>query len=180
VKITKIKTPLNPGLISSLKAGDHVLLSGIIYTARDAAHKRLVDLIHRGKELPINLAGEIIYYTGPSPPRPGKPAGSAGPTTSCRMDIFTPELIKSAGIKAMIGKGDRSISVVEAMIEYGCVYFAATGGAAALITKSILSCKTICYEDLGAEAINRMEVKDFPLITAIDTRGQNIYRTTPL
>jgi len=170
-----LTTPLKEEDIVKLKAGDKVSLTGTVYTARDAAHKRLVDLIEAGEELPIPLEGQVIYYVGPAPTPPGKPIGSAGPTTSYRMDPYTPILLEK-GLKGMIGKGERSEPVVEAMKKHKAVYFAATGGAAALISKRILKAEVIAYEDLGAEAIRKLEVEDFPLIVAQDCHGGNIYR----
>ena len=170
-----LETPLTNEDVEKLKAGDKVTLSGIVYTARDAAHKRLVDLIAAGKDLPMPLEGQVIYYVGPAPTPPGKAIGSAGPTTSYRMDPYTPILLEK-GLKGMIGKGERSEAVVESMKKNVAVYFAATGGAAALISKRIVKAEVIAYEDLGAEAIRRLEVKDFPLIVAQDCHGGNIYR----
>lgn len=169
-----LTTPLSSDDVAGLAAGDTVKLTGVIYAARDAAHKRLVDLIAEGKELPIPLEGQVVYYVGPSPTPPGKPIGSAGPTTSYRMDPYTPTLIER-GLKAMIGKGARSEAVVEAMKKHTAVYFAATGGAAALISRSITAAEIVAYEDLGAEAIRKLTVKDFPLIVAQDCRGGNVY-----
>jgi len=170
-----IKTPLRPEDVDKLRAGDKVNLNGFIYTARDAAHKRLVDLIKEGKPLPLPLDGEIIYYVGPSPTPPGKPIGSAGPTTSGRMDPYAPILIER-GLRGMIGKGERAAGVVEAMQRYGAVYFAATGGAAALLSKRITKAEIIAYPELGAEAINRLTVENFPVIVAQDRHGGNIYK----
>lgn len=170
-----LTVPLTKEVVTTLKAGDTVRLTGIVYTARDAAHKRLVDLIAAGKELPIPLEGQVIYYVGPAPTPPGKVIGSAGPTTSYRMDPYAPILMEH-GLKGMIGKGERTEPVVESMKKNGAVYFAATGGAAALISKSITGVEIVAYEDLGAEAIRRLEVKDFPLIVAQDCHGGNVYR----
>jgi len=169
-----LKTPLKDEEIKKLKAGDKVSLSGIIYTARDSAHERLVKLIESGEELPIPLEGQIIYYVGPAPTPPGKAIGSAGPTTSYRMDPYTPLLIEN-GLKGMIGKGERTEIVVDAMKKGTAVYFAATGGAAALIAKSILSSEIVAYEDLGAEAIRKLEVESFPVIVAQDCHCGNVY-----
>lgn len=169
-----MKTPLKAEDVKKLKAGDKVSLSGVVFTARDSAHARLVDLIKEGKDLPIPLEGQVVYYVGPAPTPPGKAIGSAGPTTSYRMDPYAPVLIEN-GLKGMIGKGERTEPVVEAMKKYTAVYFAATGGAAALISKSITSSEIVAYEDLGAEAIRRLEVKDFPLIVAQDCHGGNVY-----
>jgi fumarate hydratase subunit beta len=169
-----LKTPLDSSDVEKLKAGDKVTLSGIIYTARDAAHKRLVDLIEEGKELPIPLEGQVIYYVGPAPTPPGKAIGSAGPTTSYRMDPYAPVLIDH-GLKGMIGKGARNDEVVASMKKNKAVYFAATGGAAALISRSITSAEIVAYEDLGAEAIRKLTVDGFPLIVAQDCSGGNVY-----
>ncbi len=172
----KLKTPFSAETVEKLCAGDQVLLSGIIYTGRDAAHKRLCELLDAGKELPVDLKNQVIYFVGPSPAKPGKPIGSAGPTTSYRMDAYSPQIIAETALRGMIGKGGRSAEVIEAMNKYGCVYFAATGGAAALISKSIISCEVVCYEDLGPEAIHRLEVKDLPLIVAIDAHKNDLYK----
>jgi fumarate hydratase subunit beta len=169
-----IETPLTEEVARKLEAGDKVSLTGIVYTAMDAAHKRLVDLLAEGKELPMPLEGHVVYYVGPAPTPPGKAIGSAGPTTSYRMDPYTPALIEH-GLRGMIGKGERSGEVVDAMKKHGAVYFAATGGAAALISKRIKSAEVIAYEDLGAEAIRKLEVEDFPVIVAQDSKGGNIY-----
>lgn len=170
----RIEPPLSDGDIEGLKAGDRVLINGIIYTGRDAAHKRLVDLIERGEELPFDIRGQIIYYVGPTPARPGKPIGSAGPTTSYRMDTFSPKLMEK-GLKGMIGKGMRSQEVIDAMKRYKAVYMAAVGGAAALIARRIKKSEIVAYEDLGPEAIRRLEVEDFPAIVVNDTRGNDLY-----
>jgi fumarate hydratase subunit beta len=170
-----LTTPLKPEDVDLLRAGDTVNLNGYIYTARDAAHKRLVDLIREGKELPMPLEGQIMYYVGPSPTPPGKVIGSAGPTTSGRMDPYAPILIER-GLRGMIGKGERSAAVVEAMQKHGAVYFAATGGAAALLSKRITGAEVIAYPELGAEAISKLRVENFPVIVAQDRYGGNIYR----
>lgn len=170
-----ITTPLQPAIVESLRAGDEVLISGQIFTARDAAHKRLTELIENRTPLPVNLTNQIVYYTGPTPAQPGKVIGSAGPTTSSRMDPYTPTLIKSGGIRGIIGKGNRSPEVKKALIDFGCTYFVAIGGAGALLSKCITSSEIICYEDLGAEAIYKLTVKDFPVIVAIDTEGNSVY-----
>lgn len=170
----KLKTPLTEDKIVNLRAGDSVLLSGVIYSARDAAHKRLIELLNEGKELPLNIKDETIYYVGPSPAKPGKVIGSAGPTTSYRMDAYAPTLL-DLGLKGMIGKGARNIEVIEAIKRNKAVYFGAIGGAAALIGKSIIKSEVIAYEDLGAEAIRKMEVKDMPLVVIIDAEGNNLY-----
>lgn len=172
----KIKTPLTDDVVRSLRAGDDVLLSGVVYTARDAAHMKLAELIERGEKFPFPMEGAVIYYVGPSPAKPGKPIGSAGPTTSYRMDPYAPALIER-GLKGMIGKGERGDTVVDAMKRYGAVYFAATGGAAALIANSIKEAEVIAYPELGAEAIRRIVVEDFPVIVAQDAFGANLYRS---
>ncbi|WP_293981030.1 Fe-S-containing hydro-lyase [uncultured Clostridium sp.] len=170
----KLQTPLTEDKIKDLKSGDSVLLSGIIYSARDAAHKRLIDLLNEGRELPLNIKDETIYYVGPSPAKPGNVIGSAGPTTSYRMDAYAPALM-DLGLKGMIGKGARNKEVIDSIVKNGAVYFGAIGGAAALIAKSIVKSEIIAYEDLGAEAIRRMEVKDMPLVVIIDSKGNNLY-----
>lgn len=170
----KINTPLTSEQISNLKAGDSVLLSGTIYSARDAAHKRLIELLDEGKELPLDIENEIIYYVGPSPAKPGKAIGSAGPTTSYRMDAYAPKLM-DLGLKGMIGKGARNKDIIDSIVKNKCIYFGAIGGAAALIAKSIIKSEIIAYEDLGAEAIRKMEVKDMPLVVIIDSQGNNLY-----
>ena len=170
----KLHTPLTEDKILSLKAGDSILLSGVIYSARDAAHKRLIELLDKGKDLPLNIKDEIIYYVGPSPAKPGHIIGSAGPTTSYRMDAYAPRLM-DLGLKGMIGKGARNKEVIDSVKKNKSVYFGAIGGAAALIGKSIIKSEIIAYEDLGAEAIRRMEVKDMPLVVIIDSQGNNLY-----
>ena len=172
--IKRIETPLTDEVLKGLKIGEKVAISGIIYSARDAAHKRLVELIEKGEELPFELPGQVIYYVGPTPARPGFAVGSAGPTTSYRMDAYAPILIEH-GLKGMIGKGARGDNVKEAMKKYGAVYFAAIGGAGALISKSIKSAEVIAYPELGAEAVRRMEVEDFPAIVATDMFGEDLY-----
>lgn len=172
----KINVPFNKGQqVRNLKMGDRVLISGTIYTARDAAHKRLIELINKGEELPFELLNQVIYYVGPTPAKPGKVIGSAGPTSSYRMDTYSTKLIE-LGLKGMIGKGLRSQEVIDAIIKNGAVYFGAIGGAAALIAKSIKKSEVIAYEDLGAEAIRKLEVKDFPAIVVIDSDGNNLYK----
>ena len=175
IKSISITTPLRESDILSLKAGDRVLLQGVIYTARDAAHKCLIDLLREGKDLPVDLNGQVIYYTGPAPARPGNIIGPAGPTTSYRMDPFTPDLLK-AGLKGMIGKGDRGPAIVDAIKSHHAVYFAATGGAAILYSRAIKKATVAAYPELGPEAILRLEVKDFPVIVAIDCAGINLYQ----
>jgi len=170
----KVNTFLDFNQIKSLKIGDEVLFSGIIYTARDQAYKRLVEAVKQGKKLPFDLRGAIIYYCGPTKTPKGKTLGACGPTTSSRMDKFTPALVK-AGLKGMIGKGNRCQEVIEAIKKYQGVYFVTYSGCGALLNKYVESAKEIAYADLGPEAILRLEVKDFPLIVAIDSRGNNIY-----
>jgi len=170
-----IKTPLTDDVVKKLKAGDSVLITGIIYTARDAAHKRLIEALERGERFPIDLKGQIIYYAGPSPAPPGKPIGSVGPTTSYRMDSFAPKTME-LGLKGMIGKGPRSKDVVESMKKYGAVYFAAVGGAGALLAKCVKKARVVAYEDLGAEAITELKVEKFPAIVAIDSCGNDLYK----
>ena len=172
----KLTTPLKVEDLKDLKAGDNVTITGYIYTARDAAHKRLVELLEEGKELPIDLEGAIIYYVGPTPAREGEPIGSAGPTTSYRMDSYTPQLLDQ-GLLGMIGKGKRSQEVKEKIVEKGAVYFAAIGGAAALIKKAIKSAEIVAYEDLGAEAIRKVYVEDFPVTVVNDAHGNDLYQS---
>ena len=160
--------------IEKLKIGDYVYVTGTIYSARDAAHKRMIETLERGEKLPLELTGNVIYYMGPSPAREGRAIGSAGPTTASRMDKYTPTLL-DLGLKGMIGKGKRSIKVKEAMVRNKVVYLAAVGGAGALLSKCITKSEIIAYEDLGAEAIRKMEVKDFPAVVVIDTRGEDLY-----
>lgn len=171
-----INVPISDKDAKSLHAGDYVYLTGTIYTARDAAHKRMAETLEKKEELPIQLDHNIIYYMGPSPAREGRPIGSAGPTTSSRMDKYTPDLL-DLGLKGMIGKGKRSKEVQEAIIRNHAVYFAAVGGAGALLSKKILSSEVIAYNDLGTEAIRKLEVKDFPVIVVIDSEGNNLYET---
>ena len=170
----KIQLPLTAEDVEGLRAGDRVLLGGPMLTGRDAAHKRLVDLLDAGEALPIDIEGETIYFVGPSPAKPGQVIGSCGPTTSYRMDPYSPQLI-ALGLRGMIGKGARGPEVVEAMREHGAVYFTAVGGAAALIARSVKSMEIVAYEDLGPEAIRRLEVEDFPVIVAQDAHGGNQY-----
>jgi fumarate hydratase subunit beta len=171
----RLKTPLADADVEKLQAGDKVFLNGVIYTGRDAAHKRLFDLLKEGKPLPIDIKGQVIYYVGPAPAKPGQAIGSAGPTTSGRMDIYSPKLME-IGLKGMIGKGMRKKEVVEAMKKYKAVYFAATGGAGALLAKAIKKAQIVAYEDLGPEAITRLEVEDFPVIVVNDTQGNDLYQ----
>lgn len=170
----RLRTPLSEKDVEKLKAGDRVLISGAVYTGRDAAHKRLIDLLKEGKNLPFDLQGQIIYYVGPTPAKPGQAFGSAGPTTSYRMDAYAPSLIER-GLKGMIGKGMRSDDVKEAMKKYKAVYFAATGGAGALLGKRVKKAELVAYEDLGTEAIRKLEVEDFPVIVVNDVRGNDLY-----
>jgi len=169
-----IKTPLDEKTIEKLKAGDQVFITGVIYTARDAAHKRLVETLDKGEKMPVDLTGQTVYYMGPSPAKPGQAIGSAGPTTSGRMDSYAPRLMAS-GLKGMIGKGNRSQAVKDAIKKYKAVYFAAIGGAGALISKSIKKAEVIAYEDLGAEAIRRLEVENFPVTVINDIHGGDLY-----
>lgn len=178
MKIKQITLPLDQKTIESLRAGDQVLLSGWLYTARDAAHARLLSAIEEGKELPLPIQGETIYYVGPTPAKPGQVIGSAGPTTSSRMDAYTPVLL-SMGLKGMIGKGKRSQAVIDAMKAHGAVYFAAVGGAAVTIADKILVSEVVAYEDLGSEAIRRLKVEDFPAVVVIDREGNNWYELGP-
>ena len=172
----KITAPLSRETARSLKAGDSCLISGVIYTARDAAHKRLCELVAEGKELPLDVKDAIIYFVGPTPAKEGQAIGSAGPTTSYRMDAYSPTLI-AEGLTGMIGKGKRGPEVIAAMREHGAVYFGAIGGCGALLSKCIKKAEVIAYEDLGAEAIRRLEVEDFPAIVIIDSEGNNLYET---
>ena len=170
----RITTPLTLEKTRDLHCGDNVLISGVIYTGRDAAHKRLVELLQQGKELPLDVKDAIIYYVGPAPAQPGKVIGSAGPTTSYRMDAYAPALL-DIGLKGMIGKGKRSPEVIGSMKKNGAVYFGAIGGAGALLAKCIKKAEVIAYEDLGAEAIRRLEVEDLPAVVIIDSEGNNLY-----
>ncbi len=170
-----IETPLTSEKVKSLKCGDSVLISGEIYTARDAAHKRIVEQLQKGESLPFEIKDKIIYYAGPTPAKPGQVIGSCGPTTSGRMDAYAPTLI-GLGLTGMIGKGERTEDVIKSMIEFGAVYFGAIGGAGALIAKSITSAEVIAYDDLGTEAVRRLTVKDFPAIVIIDSKGNNLYK----
>lgn len=173
-KPIRLTTPLDDEDVEKLHIGDKVLLSGVLFTGRDAAHKRLFELIMEDKELPIDLKGQVIYYVGPTPAKPGKPIGSAGPTTSYRMDLYSPKLIE-LGLKGMIGKGNRSKDVVDAMRKHKAVYFGATGGAGALLAKRITRAEVVAYADLGPEAIRRLEVEDFPVTVINDTEGNDLY-----
>lgn len=172
----KITTPIISEVTKDLHTGDYVYISGTIYVARDAAHKRMIEALDRNENLPIDIKDATIYYMGPSPARKGRPIGSAGPTTASRMDKYAPRLL-DLGQKAMIGKGKRSKEVIDAIIRNQAVYFAAIGGAGALLSKCITKSEVICYDDLGAEAIRKLEVKDFPVIVVIDSQGNNLYET---
>ena len=171
-----ITVPMTPETARTLKAGDSVLLSGVIYTARDAAHKRLCELAAQGKDLPLDVKDSVIYFVGPTPAKPGEVIGSAGPTTAYRMDAYSPTLIR-LGLTGMIGKGKRSPEVIAAMKECGAVYFGAIGGCGALLSRCIKKAEIIAYEDLGAEAIRRLEVENFPVVVIIDSEGNNLYET---
>lgn len=173
--VKKISLPISEEDIKGLKAGDMILLSGTIYSARDAAHKRLIDLLDKGEQLPIDINGQFIYYVGPSPAKPGQVIGSAGPTTSYRMDPYAPRLL-DLGLKGMIGKGARNQEVIDAIVRNNAVYLGAIGGAAALISKCIKEAKIVAYEDLGAEAIRELKVEDMPLTVIIDSEGNNLYK----
>ena len=171
-----ISVPLCDETASSLHTGDYVYLSGTIYTARDAAHKRMYEALEKGEQLPLEVKDNVIYYMGPSPARTGRPIGSAGPTTASRMDKYAPCLL-DMGLKGMIGKGKRSPEVKEAVVRNGAVYFAAVGGAGALLSRSIISSEVIAYDDLGTEAVRKLEVKDFPVIVVMDSEGNDLYET---
>lgn len=171
-----ITAPITEEDVKKLHSGDYVYISGTIYTARDAAHKRMQEALDQGKELPINIENNIIYYMGPSPAREGRPIGSAGPTTSSRMDKYAPRLL-DLGLKGMIGKGKRSPEVKDAIVRNNAVYFAAVGGAGALLSKSITSSEVVAYDDLGTEAIRKLTVENFPVIVVIDSDGNNLYET---
>ena len=171
-----INTPIDDKIVSELKAGDYVYLTGTVYTARDAAHKRLYEALQRGEDIPLELQNNIIYYLGPSPAREGQVIGSAGPTTSSRMDKYTPLLLEK-GLKGMIGKGKRSDEVIESMHKNHAVYFAAIGGAGALLSKCIKKSEVIAYEDLGTEAIRKLEVENLPIIVVIDDEKTNLYNS---
>ena len=171
-----ITTPITAEVTKNLKSGDYVYITGTIYVARDAAHKRMIETLQNQENLPIDIQNQIIYYMGPSPAREGRPIGSAGPTTASRMDKYTPQLL-DLGMGAMIGKGKRSKEVIDAIVRNHAVYFAAVGGAGALLSKCITKSEIVCYEDLGAEAIRKLQVKDFPVIVVIDSEGNNLYET---
>lgn len=169
-----IKAPLNREEIKNLKSGDYVYITGTMYTARDAAHKRMYEALQNGENLPIDIKDQVIYYMGPSPAREGRPIGSAGPTTSSRMDKYAPQLL-DLGLAGMIGKGKRSQSVIDGIVRNDAIYFAAVGGAGALLSKCILESEIVAYDDLGTEAIRKLTVKDFPVIVVIDSEGDNLY-----
>ncbi len=170
-----VEAPLSDETIRSFKAGDMLYISGTVYTARDAAHQRLVEMIERGEEMPFDFEGQIVYYAGPAPAKPGRPIGSVGPTTGGRMDAYSPLLIEN-GLKAMIGKGTRNDEVIDAMKEHTGVYLAAIGGAAALMARCVVSAEVIAFDDLGPEAIRRLEVKELPVVVAIDSQGNDMYK----
>lgn len=174
-----INTPITEQITADLNAGDYVYITGTIYVARDAAHKRMMEVLDAGKELPIDIKDATIYYMGPSPAREGRPIGSAGPTTASRMDKYAPRLL-DLGEKAMIGKGKRTKEVIDAIMRNHAVYFAAVGGAGALLSKCITKSEIVCYDDLGAEAVRKLEVKDFPVIVVVDSKGNNLYETAIL
>ncbi len=174
--VKSINTPLTSDMARQLKAGDHVRISGVVYAARDAAHKRFIEMLDAGKELPFDIKDQVIYYVGPCPARPGHVIGSAGPTTSGRMDAYAPRLIE-LGLTGMIGKGLRSGEVVEAMKEYGAVYFGAVGGAGALLSKCIISDEIAAFPELGPEALRRLVVRNFPAVVVIDSEGRDLYST---
>ena len=176
MNVKKINTPLSVEKTSSLHAGDIVSISGVIYTARDAAHKKLTELVKSGGEIPVDFSGSVIYYCGPTPAKPGSVIGSAGPTTSGRMDNYAPFLMEKLGFLGMIGKGKRNSSVIEAIKKHKAVYFAAVGGAGALISKKIKKAEAVMFPELGPEAVYRLEVEDFPVIVAIDSKGNDICR----
>jgi fumarate hydratase subunit beta len=175
VDTLEIESPLSTEVVNSLRAGNRVLLSGIVYTARDAAHRRLVEILGNGGKLPFDISGQTVYYMGPSPAPPGRVIGSAGPTTSGRMDVYTPKLL-AAGLRAMIGKGSRSKEVREAMVRHRAVYFAAIGGAGALISKTVVEAETVAFADLGPEAVRRLRVVKLPLVVINDTAGSDFYQ----
>ena len=171
-----IRVPMDKETARSLRSGDYVYLTGTVYTARDAAHKRMEEMLREGRDLPFDVKGQVIYYMGPSPARDGRPIGSAGPTTASRMDKYTPQLL-DLGLGAMIGKGKRTPEVIEGIVRNGAVYLAAVGGAGALLSKCITASEVIAYDDLGTEAVRRLEIKDFPVVVVIDSEGRNLYET---
>jgi len=176
MQVKNVTTPITREAVKSLRAGDTVLLSGPIYSARDAAHARLVELVDKGGKIPFDIENAVVYYVGPTPAKPGEVIGSAGPTTSYRMDAYSPRLIE-LGLTGMIGKGKRSDEVVNSMKKHGAVYLGAIGGAGALLAKRIVACELVCYEDLGSEAIRKLTVKDFPVTVIIDSSGANLYES---
>jgi fumarate hydratase subunit beta len=178
-KIRLLTPPLSRSVVTSLSAGDEVFITGTIFTARDAAHKRFAALLEKRNKLPVDLSGQILYYTGPTPANPTTGRFSAGPTTSSRMDAYTPLLLAKTGLSAMIGKGNRGTTVVDAMRKHRAVYFAAGGGLGALLGKCVTSSRVVCYRDLGPEAVYALDVKNFPAVVAIDSRGNNMYETRP-
>lgn len=173
--VLDLHTPLSPAQVEGLRAGDHVLLSGVIYTARDVAHERLIRMLEVGEALPVDLRGQVIYYCGPTPPRPGRPIGSAGPTTASRMDAYTPALLAATGLRGMIGKGRRSREVKEAIRQHGAVYFGAVEGTAALLGERVLEAEVVTFADLGPEAIYRLVVEGFPVVVVNDVHGGDLY-----
>lgn len=173
-----LKVPFTADEAAQLRAGDMVYLTGVVYTARDAAHKRMNDALDRGEQLPVDLSGNVVYYLGPTPARPGRVIGSAGPTTASRMDKYAPRLL-DLGLRGMIGKGKRTQQVADAIVRNKAVYFAAVGGAGALLSKCIKKADVVAYDDLGTEAIRRLEVENLPVIVVIDSTGDNLYRTAP-
>ncbi|HVJ50784.1 Fe-S-containing hydro-lyase [Desulfitobacterium sp.] len=175
-EVIRLETPLTHEKVAQLKSGDNVLISGVIYTGRDAAHKKMVDALARGEALPFDVKDQVIFFVGPTPPKPGQVIGSSGPTTSYRMDAYSPTLIER-GLTGMIGKGLRSEEVIAAMKKYGAVYFGAIGGSGALLAKRIVAAEVIAYPELGPEAVRRLEVKDFPVMVIIDQEGNNLYET---
>ncbi|MCK5843400.1 MAG: fumarate hydratase C-terminal domain-containing protein [Victivallales bacterium] len=179
MKTIELNLPLSEKDVLSLRAGDKVSLNGVVHTARDAAHKRWCEKLRNGGEIPLDLAGGAIYFAGPAPAKPGRPIGSVGPTTSYRMDDYSPLVIEKTGIRAMIGKGNRSREVVDAMIKHKCLYLAAGGGLGALLADCVVSAEIAQFEDLGPEAVRRLEVRDFPAIVAIDCHGGNLYESGP-
>jgi len=173
---TELTTPLSDETIKNLKAGDMVYISGVVYTARDAAHKKICELLEKNEPMPFDFTGAAVYYAGPCPPKPGKPIGSVGPTTSGRMDLYSPTLI-SKGLKVMIGKGLRSKEVVDAIVKHSGIYFAAIGGAAALMAKCVETAEVIAFDELGPEAVRKLVVKNLPVVVAIDSNGNNMYES---
>lgn len=178
-ELKSITTPLTDETVRNLRCGDMVSISGVIYTGRDAAHKIMCEKIAKGERLPVDFREQVIYYAGPTPAKPGKVIGSCGPTTSGRMDAYTPTMIEETGLKGMVGKGPRSQEVIDSMVRNGVVYFASIGGAAAVIAASVKECEVVAYDDLGPEAVRRLVVEDYPCIVAIDSTGANIYEIGP-